>query len=377
MDYAVNKSISATILRYLVLASLLFASSMLRARAETIGFAQEENRTKGEEASDMLKNLRSAEDALTEKLKEQLDNARLLDELMADKKTLSTLQLPEDVSKLLESAITRIAKLSQNSDVQPIIDDLLGVQKQFVSPFEQIVNSLWQERRYSRSPAANKTTANLGDLMYPLIKEAVYSTDIAALKPKIVERKTVPGDFPFTKVAFDKLRNDMIKSLDLKIGELTENADLLNRDIIAKQKVVNDRDRDLRNKVDDDFKKISSYLSLGSYGFLSMTAVLLAALLSLFFVARNAHLSGFLRDFLRWNPLLDLSTVFILTLAIIMLGLNDKLSPEVLGTLLGGISGYVLGRASRAAGASAERSEIKTLLESKSSGGSGSPPASE
>jgi Amidohydrolase len=56
-----------------------------------------------------------------------------------------------------------------------------------------------------------------------------------------------------------------------------------------------------------------------------------------------------------------------------MLGLNDKLSPEVLGTLLGGISGYLLGRASRAASAPAERAELKNLLQSKTSGGSAHP----
>ena len=134
-------------------------------------------------------------------------------------------------------------------------------------------------------------------------------------------------------------------------------------------------ERDLLDRVDSDHLKNLNYYNLSSYGFVSMTTVLLAALISLFFAARNAHFSGLLHEFFRWNPLLDLSTVFILALAIIMLGLNDKLSPEVLGTLLGGISGYVLGRASRAASASAERAEIKNLLESKPSGNSGSPPA--
>jgi hypothetical protein len=100
------------------------------------------------------------------------------------------------------------------------------------------------------------------------------------------------------------------------------------------------------------------YFWLGTWGFVSMTAVLLAALISLFFVVRNAYVSGLLNEFLRWNPLLDLSTVFVLALAIVMLGLNDKLSSEVLGTLLGGISGYVLSRATRAAGA-AGRDEIR------------------
>ncbi|MBP7865113.1 MAG: hypothetical protein KA419_04120 [Acidobacteria bacterium] len=42
--------------------------------------------------------------------------------------------------------------------------------------------------------------------------------------------------------------------------------------------------------------------------------------------------------------LLELITVFLLTIAITMLGMSGKLDKEVLGTLLGGISGFVLSR---------------------------------
>jgi hypothetical protein len=325
----------------------------------------------------MLKDLRSLEDALNEKRIELQDNARLLDELTADKKALSAFRLPEDLSTLLENAKARITGSGLGSDVaKGILDDLLKVQTAFALPFNQIVDSLSQERPYSRSLAANQTTASLANLMYPLINKQVYTTDIATLKAKIAAGRAEPGDFPtnFTKDDFNKLRDDLAKTFDVKIGELTSNAGRLNADVMYRQKVVDNKERDLRSKVDDQDKRNKSYYYLGGWGFLSMTTVLLAALVSLFFVARNAHLSGFLREFIRWNPLLDLSTVFILALAIIMLGLNDKLSPEVLGTLLGGISGYVLGRASRSASASAERAELKTLLQSKPSGGSGVAP---
>ena len=42
--------------------------------------------------------------------------------------------------------------------------------------------------------------------------------------------------------------------------------------------------------------------------------------------------------------LLEVMTVFILTAAILVLGIAGKLHSEVLGTLIGGISGYVLGK---------------------------------
>lgn len=41
---------------------------------------------------------------------------------------------------------------------------------------------------------------------------------------------------------------------------------------------------------------------------------------------------------------LDMFTVFLLTITILLLGLGRKLTENVLGTLLGGIAGYVLGR---------------------------------
>lgn len=44
------------------------------------------------------------------------------------------------------------------------------------------------------------------------------------------------------------------------------------------------------------------------------------------------------------NSLVEIATVFLLTSTILLLGLADKISGEILGTLLGGISGYVLGK---------------------------------
>ncbi|RDC62881.1 hypothetical protein [Adhaeribacter pallidiroseus] len=41
----------------------------------------------------------------------------------------------------------------------------------------------------------------------------------------------------------------------------------------------------------------------------------------------------------------EIITVFLLTSTILLLGLTDKLNSEILGTLIGGISGFVLGRA--------------------------------
>jgi hypothetical protein len=44
------------------------------------------------------------------------------------------------------------------------------------------------------------------------------------------------------------------------------------------------------------------------------------------------------------SVLLEISTVLLLTMSILILGLSDKITSEVLGTLIGGISGYVLNK---------------------------------
>lgn len=45
------------------------------------------------------------------------------------------------------------------------------------------------------------------------------------------------------------------------------------------------------------------------------------------------------------NILLDLSTVLLLTMSVLILGLSGNINSDVLGTLIGGISGYVLNKA--------------------------------
>jgi hypothetical protein len=61
--------------------------------------------------------------------------------------------------------------------------------------------------------------------------------------------------------------------------------------------------------------------------------------------------------------ILELFTVFLLTITILFLGLANKITGEILGTLLGGISGFVLGRTFGKS--SRERQPQETLTEAK------------
>ena len=51
------------------------------------------------------------------------------------------------------------------------------------------------------------------------------------------------------------------------------------------------------------------------------------------------------RSIITSGLLVELMTIFLLIAAVIILGIDGKIQAEVIGTLLGGVSGYVLGRA--------------------------------
>lgn len=51
------------------------------------------------------------------------------------------------------------------------------------------------------------------------------------------------------------------------------------------------------------------------------------------------------RSIITTGMLVELTTVFLLTVAVIILGVDGRIQAEIIGTLLGGVSGYVLGRA--------------------------------
>ena len=50
------------------------------------------------------------------------------------------------------------------------------------------------------------------------------------------------------------------------------------------------------------------------------------------------------RSILTSGMLVELMTIFLLTTSVIILGVDGRIQAEVIGTLLGGLSGYVLGR---------------------------------
>jgi hypothetical protein len=95
--------------------------------------------------------------------------------------------------------------------------------------------------------------------------------------------------------------------------------------------------RDIGAREDAQAKLDARLINIG----LPALAVALVALLLVPLLYRNIDLQ---RAIFSSGLMLELMTIFLLTGAIIILGLDGRIPPEVIGTLLGGISGYVLGR---------------------------------
>jgi hypothetical protein len=95
--------------------------------------------------------------------------------------------------------------------------------------------------------------------------------------------------------------------------------------------------RDIGTREDAQAKLDARLINIG----LPALAVALVALLLTPLLYRNIDLQ---RAIFSSGLMLELMTVFLLTGAIILLGLDGRIPAEVIGTLLGGISGYVLGR---------------------------------
>ena len=70
--------------------------------------------------------------------------------------------------------------------------------------------------------------------------------------------------------------------------------------------------------------------------------IIVVVVLAVSFIAHKLTASG--KEQVNYMMFLELTTVFVLTAAILVLGLGNKIDKEGLAALIGGISGYVLGR---------------------------------
>jgi hypothetical protein len=95
--------------------------------------------------------------------------------------------------------------------------------------------------------------------------------------------------------------------------------------------------RDLGHREDDQAKLDARMITIG----LPIVAAVLVALLLAPLLYRSVELR---QSIITSGLLLEMITVFLVTAAVIILGIDGRIHAEVIGTVLGGLSGYLLGR---------------------------------
>jgi hypothetical protein len=141
----------------------------------------------------------------------------------------------------------------------------------------------------------------------------------------------------FTEANIDNIKKRITGICDTKQAEVSKSIDLLKSRI----KSTNDYLPKLYEKFNEQETQINSLAIKLGLPLFCITILLLflgPKLLRYLFKAPAET------DNSSQNMLVEISTVLLLTMSILILGLSEKIKSDVLGTLIGGISGYVLNR---------------------------------
>jgi hypothetical protein len=137
--------------------------------------------------------------------------------------------------------------------------------------------------------------------------------------------------------AFAEYKATMLLAYAARIGDIRELSKSDRDEVMGILQDAAQVSRDIGSREDAQAKLDARIIDVG----LPALAVALVALLLVPLLYKNIDLQ---RAIFSSGLMLELMTVFLLSGAIIVLGLDGRIPAEVIGTLLGGISGYVLGR---------------------------------
>jgi len=155
-----------------------------------------------------------------------------------------------------------------------------------------------------------------------------------------------PEDVTSLKTIFsDEVQKSLITAITARLNSAIKEA------TAARDRSIEDlndaylRRDQISNAIDKSKKEINGLaIQLGLPLFCGTVLLLFAIpFLALRNQTKTEPTGGQPKDF-QFGTLVEISTVLLLTMSILILGLADKLDGPVLGTLLGGISGYVLNR---------------------------------
>jgi len=149
------------------------------------------------------------------------------------------------------------------------------------------------------------------------------------------EQKIIRDVFSAAKI--ESTRKEILALCDAKISDIGKSIDLL------KLKITNENNyiSKLYEKFNEAETQINSLaIKLGLPLFCVTILLLFLGPILLRYMFKAAPETNINSQ----NILVEISTVLLLTMSILILGLSEKIKGDVLGTLIGGISGYVLNR---------------------------------
>jgi hypothetical protein len=139
----------------------------------------------------------------------------------------------------------------------------------------------------------------------------------------------------YTAKSFSDGKRFLIRDMNLLKTDLNNASKTATRKQKESEAQKNSYTEELKNLKDNSIHKITLYVALPLFAFILIAVFLIP--------------SQYLNDkvqtlFIEHNIIKDVLTIFLLTSTIILLGLSGVIKGEIIGTLLGGISVYVLQR---------------------------------
>ncbi|MEO1658008.1 MAG: hypothetical protein AAFR65_09820 [Pseudomonadota bacterium] len=140
------------------------------------------------------------------------------------------------------------------------------------------------------------------------------------------------------------VRRNIADALDKKISDVIQEKDSKEKELID----IENKISEIQREIDSGTVISKSAIRIIGYALIAWVVVVITTAVS---ITGGPHFCGKKPEKApnENRVLLEAMTVFILTAAILILGIASKISSEVLGTLIGGISGYVLGKFKEAA----------------------------
>jgi hypothetical protein len=272
----------------------------------------------------------------------------------------------------IRAVIVHLEKARRSSEIDSLITELRGkiggqgdsatarllveLRSRFLRPLTGPLDSAYQETDsfiLSDVLDAARDILTLADGPYSRLPRTATTT-----RPGVLSGGLSQGDFTIvqdrtTAQAFDALRKTITDSLQRSFSAITDSSAAMRETLGRLSKRAEDLVRRI-GLIEAGSTQIDLRLITWSVPTFAITFLLLLIIPRLY-SSTEVHKLAFDSPIL-----LELITVFLLAGTVLLLGLGNKLEGEVLGTLLGGISGYVLGRHRGAAGGSPNTTSTPT-----------------